>query len=36
MSVIQEYGYDTKIILGSEKNMKITYKKDFDIIKALL
>ena len=36
MSVIQEYGYDTKIILGSEKNIKITYKKDFEIIKALL
>jgi 2-C-methyl-D-erythritol 4-phosphate cytidylyltransferase len=36
ISVIQEYGYTTKIISGSEKNMKITYKKDFKIIKALL
>ena len=36
ISVIQEYGYTTKIILGSEKNMKITYKKDFQIIKSLL
>jgi len=36
ISVIQEQGYIPKIILGSEKNMKITYKIDFEIIKALL
>jgi len=36
ISVIQEHGYTTKIISGSEKNMKITYNKDFEIIKALL
>jgi 2-C-methyl-D-erythritol 4-phosphate cytidylyltransferase/2-C-methyl-D-erythritol 2,4-cyclodiphosphate synthase len=36
VSVIQEQGYTPKIILGSEKNMKITYKIDFEIIKALL
>ena len=36
ISVVKQHGYNPKIILGSEKNMKITYKKDIEIIKALL
>lgn len=36
ISVVIDHGYEPKIILGSEKNMKITFKKDIEIMKALL
>ncbi len=36
ISIIQKYGYKPKIIIGSKKNMKITYKEDFEILKVLI
>ena len=36
ISVIQKYGYTPKIILGSKKNMKITYNEDLEIVKVLI
>ena len=36
VSVIKKLGYNCKIIEGSEKNMKITYKEDFKKIGLLL
>ena len=35
-SVIKKSGYNCKIIKGSEKNMKITYKNDIKKIKLLI
>lgn len=36
ISIIQKCGFKPKIILGSKKNMKITYKEDFEILKVLI
>ena len=36
ISIIKKQGYNCKIIDGSIKNMKITYKEDFKILESLL
>ena len=36
ISIIKKQGYDCKIIIGDIKNMKITYKEDFKILKSLI
>ena len=36
ISIILHFGYVPKIIKGSDKNMKITYKSDLKIIKSLI
>ena len=36
ISIIIKEGYNCKIVQGSIKNMKITYKEDFKILKSLL
>ena len=36
ISIIQKCGFKPKIILGSKKNMKITYREDFEILKVLI
>ncbi len=36
ISIIKKQGYECKIIKGDVKNMKITYKEDFKILKALI
>ena len=36
ISIIKNQGYDCKIIKGDIKNMKITYKEDFKILKSLI
>ena len=36
ISIIKKQGYECKIIIGDIKNMKITYKEDFKILKSLI
>jgi|TARA_Y100000994_G_scaffold163965_1_gene134699 2-C-methyl-D-erythritol 4-phosphate cytidylyltransferase len=36
ISVVKQQGYIAKIIMGNQKNMKITYEQDLEIIKTLL
>ena len=36
ISIVLHFGYVPKIIKGSDKNMKITYKSDLKIIKSLI
>ena len=36
ISIVLHFGYIPKIIKGSDKNMKITYKSDLKIIKSLI